>query len=139
MFEDYTVYLFRDGEEMLNALKKGVDFYSPYSETYVFLYNDDAVASYSISYRHAEKLEKDSEKYGEYWSALLGPGGWIHDNYEGATEDFCDSCCDDAWIEVGFGIANQNRHSKKIKIPTLNKTLSGFIKSVLGKREMKGV
>ena len=83
---------FKNGDEMLSILRDATDLYNAEEEKYVFLYNDcSSIAVYDISNEEADELRKLSAENGEYWGAMLGPGGRIYDDpsYEDYDENLC--------------------------------------------------
>ena len=101
-------YNFASGEDMLKEIQDGTDMYCPETTTYVFAYNDvGAIAYYDIDYDEAQALETKSRELDDYWSACLGPGGWICDdpsdkesppNPGCANIDFCNDLYMHQWI-----------------------------------------
>lgn len=73
--------VFESGEDLLEDVNNGIDFYSPSTGIYISRYNDEgAIAVYDVSIEKAEELIKEANKLGgEQWSALLGTGGYIYD------------------------------------------------------------
>lgn len=95
------------GKEMLDAIRGGTDLYCEELELYVFLYNEaGSICYYYISPEEAKDLQKQSEKWDEYWGAFLGVGGHIVDDpsYEEYDEDqlsnleWCEQMFDHKWI-----------------------------------------
>ena len=89
---------FNNAKEMLEKLYEGVDLYNPVLETYLFSYseNNDSIAYYSLTDQHIEeivRLKKENPKE-EYWSAFLGPRGYIIDGYDECL-DYCKSLYND--------------------------------------------
>mgnify|MGYP003405065835 CR=1 FL=1 len=66
---------------MLDYVNDNHDLYSPAAETYIFSYNEvGSVATYQIDENEAQKLAKEAESSGDYWSSFLGTGGTIWDD-----------------------------------------------------------
>lgn len=104
---------FKSGDEMLDALKSGSDFYNINTGDYVFGYNDSgSIAVYNLDLDEALGLQNSPYRdCGAYWGGLLGVGGYIYDDvsYESRNEyaptnkDFCDdNYASDGWIELDY-------------------------------------
>lgn len=93
---------FRTPSAMHYAIMSGKDLYSPELETYVFSYNDEgSICEYRIRPEEAYDLAQDAEMANEYWSAFLGLGGGIYDEYSNQTPmDFCKEFYTFDWIET---------------------------------------
>lgn len=104
-----SAYKFKSGEDFLDALEWG-SYYSPASETYVYVYNDcGSICYYNVSIEKAKELIKESLEFdGEYWGAFLGRGGYIVDDetYEEWEEgddtplDWCEYNYEGIWLRV---------------------------------------
>lgn len=89
---------FDNAKEMLEKLYDGVELYNPVLETYLFSYseNNDSIAYYSLTDQCIKEiihLKQESPKE-KYWSAFLGPRGYIIDSYEECL-DYCKSLYND--------------------------------------------
>lgn len=74
---------FKSGKEMYDYICAGNDIYSKSEGIYAFVYNDaDAIATYGLNEDVVAELIERSKKYNDYWSAFLGIGGEIHDDYD---------------------------------------------------------
>lgn len=94
---------FNSAEEILDFIKDGNDLWSPSTNIYVFVYNEDgAICTYNINHEKAIELSQESERDNEYWSAFLGLGGEIYDPPENL--EFCKRLhIIDDWIIVSKG------------------------------------
>lgn len=106
---------FSNGAEMLDAIVgKQMDLYCLEKETYVFSYNgfaSIAVYDWIDESELDELIQFQQETYGEYWGAILGPGGKIYDDdnygffgmtppYTGANLEWCNDHFDGEWFVV---------------------------------------
>lgn len=72
---------FKNGSEMLEAIKDGYDLYSPSLEKYVFVYNKKgSICCYDININEMFDLITKALKVNDRVSALLGAGGYIYDD-----------------------------------------------------------
>lgn len=68
-------------EQMLEFINAGHDLYSEKAEVYVFSYNEaGSICTYNLDPKEAADLAQEANDVGEYWGALLGPGGQIWDD-----------------------------------------------------------
>ena len=95
---------FSSGKHMLDYILSVGDLYSPERLKYVFRYSEDgALCAYSgISLEVANKLDEEAKQTGEYWGAMLGPGGEIYDD----PLEWCNNHYKGEWVNVPFYIPN---------------------------------
>ncbi len=96
-------------DEMLKRIQSGTDLYNPEKKLYVFCYNEEgSICVYHIDNDRAAELAKEAKEAGEYWGALLGPGGAIYDDPEstyyraeqGSNIDWCRDEYGGEWIDT---------------------------------------
>lgn len=105
------ILVFEDGIDMLHEIYDN-DLYNIVTGEYVFQYNEKgAIAVYQLSEEEAVRLDELSSSNGEYWGAMLGPGGNIYDDPLTCFEDmgssgynnldWCkDHCLNSSWVRV---------------------------------------
>lgn len=108
-FPPEKVLFFEDGEAMLCEIYNN-DLYNLKTGEYVFQYNDKrAIAVYQLSEEAVIELDTTSSLNGEYWGAMLGPGGRIYDdpltcfenNHGYNNLDWCkDHYTNSGWVRV---------------------------------------
>ena len=95
---------FNSAEKILNFIQAGNDLWSPSTNVYAFVYNEEgAICTYNISCEEAVELSQQSKEHNnEYWSAFLGLGGCIYDPSKNL--EICEQLyIADDWIIVSNG------------------------------------
>lgn len=95
---------FKSAKDMYDMLIDGPELYSPTKELLIFHYNiEGAIAHYDIDREKAQELVKESIENSEYWSGLLGPGGYIIDTLDNGKDitpviDYLEDLYEEVWV-----------------------------------------